>query len=127
MSQSDKKLSVALADGNDIMRAEVVALLEKWGYRVNEFGDAKSLAAHIEGNPVDIVVAATRLTSFTGLQLLRHIKGHVRLKALPVIVMGPVEMRIAIEREGGLYVDKFGSGMFSSALGSASAQRAAAA
>ena len=107
MSQPHKA-TLLIVDDEPLKRATLDIELTAAGYSVTQVPDPAAALAHLEGQPVDVVVTDWRMPGMDGMQLLDQIKG--RWPQTQVILMtayGSVDAAVqAIKRGAYDYVSK---------------------
>lgn len=87
---------IVVAEDSPPNRKILVHLLEKLGYHVESFPDGKKAWEKLEAGELSNVVAVLSdimMPNMDGIQLLKNIRSHDKLKALPVVLITAVSDR----------------------------------
>lgn len=83
-----KKLSVLLVDDARVARQILKNMLLELGFaQIEEAADAVSAMARLEQGGVGLVLSDWNMPGRTGLELLKDVRGHARLRSLPFIMV----------------------------------------
>jgi DNA-binding NtrC family response regulator len=103
-----RKGTLLIVDDEPLKRATLDIELTAAGYSVVQASDPAAALAHLEQQPVDVVVTDWRMPGMDGMQLLDHIKGRwPRTQVILMTAYGSVDAAVqAIKRGACDYVSK---------------------
>lgn len=79
--------TVLIVDDEALVRESLHRYLKLSGYVVIEAVDFDAAISALQGMCVDAIVLDVRLPGRSGLELLEHLRGEVKLTALPVLIL----------------------------------------
>ena len=108
MSAEGKR--VLIVDDSAAVRRNVLWILEPTGLEVVEAADGKQALELLENETIDLVIADLNMPVMDGLQLIRKVRAHPKMKQLPVIMMTtetrPQDQAAAHEAGADMYLAK---------------------
>jgi DNA-binding response OmpR family regulator len=81
----DTLFEVLIIDDDPVLRAQIVRLVETWGYRVREAADIATALSEVRRAPPDIILTDLMLPDQPGYVLLEYTR--TQLPQLPVLMM----------------------------------------
>lgn len=84
----DKNLRILVVDDFPTMRRIVKGLLAELGYRnIAEAEDGQKALSVLHSQPIDFVVTDWNMPNMQGIDMLRAIRSHPKLRAIPVLMV----------------------------------------
>ncbi len=107
-----RKLRIAVAEDDDLNLMILTKILESAGHVSLEFSDGHLILEYLCENPkeVDVVILDKMMVQMHGLEVVRHMKNHVLLKNIPIIIQSgdvfPDKIKEALDAGVDRYITK---------------------
>ncbi len=84
----DKQISILVADDFGSMRSQIRGLLGQMGFKnAIEVRDGTEAMAVLEKWEIGLIISDWNMPKADGLELLRHVRGHDRLRDIPFLMV----------------------------------------
>ena len=102
-------LKILYAEDQRSIREIFETLLKRRGHEVVMAENGHVLLETLKVGKFDLVLTDNDMPEMTGIQALRAIRADPRFESLPVVVFSAGQVKEAVEKAGGIYMDKWGS------------------
>jgi two-component system, chemotaxis family, chemotaxis protein CheY len=107
----DKNIPILVVDDFASMRMQINGLLQQMGFKnVYEARDGKEAMSLLERKEIDLIISDCNMPEVSGLDLLRHVRGHKKLQNLPFLMVTAISEKetviAAVEERVSNYVVK---------------------
>lgn len=88
-------IEIVIADDDDSVRRSLVRLLERAGYRVAEFADARSAEAFLREHDAELLISDHQMPERTGTELIRAVR-LLRPSTMRILLTGHADVEVAM-------------------------------
>ena len=92
-TESDRQISVLLAEDDSALRRFLEVVLDRAGYKVVAASDGLEAMKLVLSTPVDVVVTDAMMPNLSGHELCRFLRNSPALAHLPIILLSALERK----------------------------------